>query len=331
MKLSILDQSPIASGKTPQEALQASADLAVLADRLGYTRYWIAEHHDMAGLACPNPDVMLGMVGARTSQIRIGAGAVLLPHYKPFRVAETYNLLATLYPGRIDLGIGRAPGGSAEASQALSGNFLQNVRDVPEKIDELQNFLHSSFDKDAMYARVKPTPVPSVEPKPWMLGTSDKSAIAAAEKGLPYVFGQFMGAQDGPAITKTYKDKFREQHPEQTPETIVTVAVVCADTTEEAHDLALSNQLWRIKGDKGEGDGKIPEVHEAKSYTYTDDEKDTIQTMADKTIIGNPQEVKQQLNELQSIYQVDEWMIVTITHSYEARAKSYELIAREML
>lgn len=141
MKLSILDQSPISTGKTSRNALNASVDLARLGDELGYTRYWIAEHHDFSGLACPNPDVMLGIIGAQTEQIRIGAGAVLLPHYKPYRVAETYNLLATLYPGRIDLGIGRAPGGSAEASMALSGNFLENVRHMPEKLDELLQFL----------------------------------------------------------------------------------------------------------------------------------------------------------------------------------------------
>src|SRR5699024_7757134 len=145
MKLSILDQSPISTGKTSRNALNASVDLARLGDELGYTRYWIAEHHDVSGLACTSPDAMLSIIGAQTEQIRIGAGAALLPHYKPYRVAETYNLLATLYPGRIDLGIGRAPGGSAEASMALSGNFLENVRHMPEKLDELLQFLHHDF------------------------------------------------------------------------------------------------------------------------------------------------------------------------------------------
>lgn len=331
MKLSILDQSPIATGRTPQEALNASVELAGLADELGYTRYWIAEHHDFAGLACPNPDVMLGIIGSQTERIRIGAGAVLLPHYKPYKVAETYNLLATLFPGRIDLGIGRAPGGSAEASVALSGNFLENVRQVPEKIDELLKFLHHNFSEDEMYVRIKPTPVPDVAPEPWMLGTSEKSAIAAAEKGLPYTFGQFMSDQDGPSIIKTYTDKFTEQYPDKTPEKIVTVSVICAETTEEAEELALSNQLWSIQRDKGEGNGKIPTVREAKNYAFSNDEQERIQNMKNKAIIGNPDEVKQKLEQLQSSYQADEWMIVTITHSYEARKKSYELLANEIL
>ncbi|GGJ90313.1 hypothetical protein GCM10007063_11150 [Lentibacillus kapialis] len=330
MELSILDQSPISTGKTSREALNASVDLARLGDELGYTRYWIAEHHDFAGLACPNPDVMLGIIGAQTEKIRIGAGAVLLPHYKPFRVAETYNLLATLYPGRVDLGLGRAPGGSAEASMALSGNFLENVRLMPEKLDELLRFLQYDFAEDDMYAKIRPTPIPEFSPQPWMLGTSEKSAIAAAEKALPYTFGYFMSDQDGPSIIQTYVDKFAELHPDKTPEKFAAVSVICAETTEAARDLAMSSHLWTIKRDKGEGDGKVPSVAEAKNYSYSDEEKERLRNMMDKQIIGNPQEVKQQLERLQALFDVDEWMIVTITHHYEARKKSYELIAKEM-
>jgi luciferase family oxidoreductase group 1 len=141
LKLSILDQSPISWGYTPQQALQASMELAKAGERLGFIRYWIAEHHNFSGLTCSAPEVMLSYIGASTKSIRIGAGAVLLPHYKPYRVAETYNMLATLFPGRIDLGIGRAPGGSAEASMALSDNFLENVRKMPNAVEELLHFL----------------------------------------------------------------------------------------------------------------------------------------------------------------------------------------------
>src|SRR5699024_11277183 len=133
----------------------------------------------MNGLACPNPDVMLGKIGAQTRKIRIGAGAVLLPHYKPYRVAETYNLLATLYPGRIDLGIGRAPGGSAEVTMALSDNFLEQVRDMPDSLEQLLQFLNDDFPEDNMFSKISPEPVPSVIPQPWILGTSDKSAKMA--------------------------------------------------------------------------------------------------------------------------------------------------------
>src|SRR5690625_3241969 len=184
MKLSILDQSPIADGKTPKEALETSLRLARLGEELGYHRFWIAEHHDLFGLASPNPDVMLGVIGSQTERIRIGAGAVLLPYYKPFRVAETYNLLQTLFPGRIDLGIGRAPGGSAEVSLALSDNYLAQVNRYSELIDELHHFLHQSFPQDSTIAKVKPTPVPKTPPKTWMLGTSKRSSELALEKKM---------------------------------------------------------------------------------------------------------------------------------------------------
>src|SRR5690625_3126809 len=266
MKLSILDQAPISAGKTAGEALDASLQLAKLGDELDYTRYWIAEHHDMNGLACPNPDVMLGVIGAQTKKIRIGAGAVLLPHYKPYRVAETYNLLATLYPGRIDLGIGRAPGGSAEVTMALSDNFLEQVRKYPESLDELIQFLNNDVPEGHMFSKIEPTPIPKASPQPWLLGTSEKSAVLAAEKGMPYTFGHFMSSQDGPAIVRDYKEGIAKNDANKVPQAIVAASVICAETTEEAEELALSNQLWKVLQDKGEGQDGVPSMEEAKTY-----------------------------------------------------------------
>ena len=327
MKLSILDQAPISAGKTAGEALDASLQLAKLGDELGYTRYWIAEHHDMNGLACPNPDVMLGKIGAQTRKIRIGAGAVLLPHYKPYRVAETYNLLATLYPGRIDLGIGRAPGGSAEVTMALSDNFLEQVRKYPESLDELLQFLNNDFPEGHMFSKIEPTPIPKASPQPWLLGTSEKSAVLAAEKRMPYTFGHFMSSQDGPAIVRDYKEGITKHDAKKVPQAIVAVSVICAKTTEEAEALALSNQLWKVLQDKGEGQNGVPSIEEARSYPFNDKELEKMAQMKQKMVIGNPDEVKQQLIDLQKQYNVDELMIVTITHDYEARRRSYELIA----
>jgi len=331
MKLSILDQAPISSGKTAGEALDASLQLAKLGDELGYTRYWIAEHHDLNGLACPNPDVMLGAIGAQTKKIRIGAGAVLLPHYKPYRVAETYNLLATLYPGRIDLGIGRAPGGSAEVTMALSDNFLEQVRKYPDSLDELLQFLHNDFPEGHMFSKIKPTPVPKASPQPWLLGTSEKSAVLAAEKGMPYTFGHFMSSQDGPAVVRDYKENMAKHDANKVSQAIVAVSVICAETTEEAEALALSNQLWKVLQDKGEGQDGVPSIEEAKAYPFNDKELEKMARMNQKTVIGDPEEVKNQLIDLQKQYDVDELMIVTITHDYEARRRSYELIAEACL
>src|SRR3954447_10635934 len=240
MKLSILDQSPISSNQTAKEALNESMKLAQAGENLGYTRYWIAEHHDLPGLACSAPEVMLSYIGANTSTIRIGSGAVLLPHYKPYKVAEVYNMLATLFPGRIDIGIGRAPGGSAEASNALSDNFLQQVWNMPKSVEELLHFLENDFPADHEFKNLSASPVPPVSPVPWLLGTSKKSARLAAENGMSYAFGQFMSENDGPEIVQQYLNTFQPKKQGQKPEVIVTVNVICAETDEKAEEIALS-------------------------------------------------------------------------------------------
>ncbi|WP_139489356.1 LLM class flavin-dependent oxidoreductase [Brevibacillus dissolubilis] len=331
MRLSILDQSPVSSGHTAGEALQESMKLAQLGEALGYTRYWIAEHHDIAGLSCSAPEVMLGYIGAHTKTIRIGSGAVLLPNYKPYKVAETYNLLATLFPGRIDLGIGRAPGGSAEASLALTDNFLGQVRKMPESVQELLHFLHNDTPADHMYASLSASPVPAVPPVPWILGTSEKSAVLAAENGMAYAFGHFMSDREGPAILQSYRKKYQASTRQQQPATIVAVSVICAETTEQAEELALSANLWQIQLAKGEATTGIPSIEEAKQYPFTPEDAAVTLERKKKMVVGNPKEVAQQLRELQALYQADELMLVTITHSYEARLRSYQLIADEIL
>ncbi|MFV8828458.1 LLM class flavin-dependent oxidoreductase [Alkalihalobacterium sp. APHAB7] len=329
MNLSILDQAPISSGKTAGEALQASIKLAQAGEAFGYKRYWIAEHHDFSGLSCSAPEVMLAAIGANTSNIRIGAGAILLPHYKPYKVAEVFNMLATLYPGRMDLGIGRAPGGSAEVTMALSNNFLQQVYKLPESVQELFQFLHHDFPDDHMYANISAAPLPTTPPQPWILGTSGKSAKLAADQGVAYAFGHFMSDNEGPEIVKSYVDHFKARRTLKKPQTIIAVSVVCAETTGKAEELATSSLLWKIQLGKGEGKEGVPSIEEAKNYTFTDEELTVTSKMKQKMIIGNPQDVKEQLMELQLIYAADEIMIVTITHSYEERIRSYELIANE--
>ncbi|MFC2947198.1 LLM class flavin-dependent oxidoreductase [Virgibacillus sediminis] len=324
MKLSILDQSPISSGSSAEEALNESIRLAERADILGYTRYWIAEHHDLPGLACPAPDLMLSTIGRITNSIRLGAGAVLLPHYKPYNIAERYNMLAVLFPGRIDLGIGRAPGGSAEVTMALSDNFLEEVRKMPDKLDELLSFFAGDFPDDHMYSKVTPRPVPEHPPVPWLLGTSEKSAVLAAEKGMPYAFGHFMTDKDGPEILRGYRETSSGNKG-----ALIAVPVICAETATDAKELAWSNIVWKLKQDKGEAGNGVPSLQEAKNYHFTDDEKKKAQEMMNNTIIGDSSFVKDQLKDLGEQYGVEECMIITITHSYEARLRSYELLAKE--
>ncbi|MGG4488177.1 LLM class flavin-dependent oxidoreductase [Metabacillus idriensis] len=329
MKLSILDQAPIAQGASPQTALQESLKLAQLAEKTGYTRYWIAEHHDMPGLACPAPEVMLSYIGAGTSSIRIGAGAILLPHYKPYKVAETFHLLAALFPGRIDLGIGRAPGGSAEATMALSDNFLENVRTMPQKLKELLRFLHNDFPDEHMFSKIKASPIPADSPEVWLLGTSEKSGKLAAQTGIAYAFGQFMSDKDGAELLKGYKDSFQPKYELKQSKSILTVNAVCAETAEKAKEMASSTHLWRIQQLQGIIGG-VPAIDEAKAYKYSPEDVKMMKAAEEKMVIGNPTEVKKQLLDIEKKYGADELMIVTITHSYDDRLKSYKLIADEM-
>jgi luciferase family oxidoreductase group 1 len=329
MKLSILDQAPISSGKTAGQALQESMKLAQIGEQLGYTRYWIAEHHDIPGLSCSAPEVMLGYIGASTERIRLGSGAVLLPYYKPYKVAETYNMLATLFPDRIDIGIGRAPGGSAEATMALSDNYLEQVRKMPESVKELLHFVHNDFPSDHMYSKISASPLPDIPPQPWILGTSIKSAKLAAENGTAYAFGQFMSDKDGTDIINHYIQHFKAKGRLQRPQSILAVSAICAETAEKAEELALSGHLWNIQMEKGEGRKGIPSIEEAKQYPFNSDEKEMIKKMKKKMVIGNPREVKQRLMELKTQYQADEIMIITITHRFQDRIQSYQLIANE--
>lgn len=326
MKLSILDQAPISEGQSARDALQVATKLAQLGDRLGYERYWIAEHHDLFGLACPNPDVMLGILGTQTKSIRLGAGAVLLPYYKPFRVAETYNLLATMFPNRIDLGLGRAPGGSAEVSLALADNYLKQVGEFPQQVTELQQFLTGTFSEGEMFAKISPTPIPPVSPEIWMLGTSEKSANLAAEQSLSYAFGHFMTSEDGPEMVQQYRDNFYADKQEAGPYVTVAIEVVCAATTARAEKIASSSILWKVRQDQQASTHFIPSIEEAWSYPYSDEEQIMVDKIKQRMIIGNPSEVEAKLQALQNEYQADEWMIITITHDPHDKYQSYELI-----
>lgn len=331
MKISILDQAPVSSNQTARDALVEAMKLAQAGETLGYTRYWIAEHHDLAGLACSAPEVMLGYIGAHTKKIRLGPGAVLLPHYKPFKVAETYNMLATLLPGRVDIGIGRAPGGSAEATNALSEHFLQQVWNMPNLVKDLLHFIDGDFPQDHQFAKVKPSPLPDEAPIPWLLGTSKKSALLAADNGLPYVFGKFMSDNDGQESVSQYRENFKPRKQGQTPEVMITVSAVCADSDEQAEEVALSSLIWALQRGKGEGLEGVPSIREAKNYPLNSEEAQVLHKMKQKMIIGSPKSVNKKLVELRDVYQADEIMIVTITHSPQDKIKSYELIAEELL
>lgn len=307
IKLSVLDLVPVFGEADAAFALGQAAKLAQTAERLGYNRYWVAEHHDMPELACTSPEVLLAYIGAQTQRIRIGSGALLLPHYKPLKVAESFHLLASLYPGRVDLGIGRAPGGSAHVSLALSGNFLENVRRLPESLQGIRELLQGSYEWEG--EPVTARPVPSIPPEPWMLGTNRKSAGYAAEFGMGYVFGQFMSDIDGNEVLPAYREAFKPSRLCPEPRAIVAVGVVCADTEDEARQLASTGTaLFRNEGHTGEPS-----------------------PLSDRRLlVGTPQDVKARLEQMSLLYGVDEFIIVTMIPDYGKRLRSYELLARAL-
>lgn len=328
MKLSILDQVLILNHAGAKEALEATVELGVEAEKLGFHRIWIAEHHDLKGLACPNPDTLLTYIGTKTDKIKLGAGAVLLPHYKPYKIAETYNLLATLFPARIDLGVGRAPGGSAEASIALSGNYLENVNKYPELISELKGFIDNDFKENSLYSKIKAHPLPEIKPELWMLGTSEKSADLALENQLNYVFGHFMSTNNGAEIIKNYRHDFRLRHKKE-PYVMVAINVIVADTKEEAFKLAKSTAAWSVDSIRERLD-YIPSPQALKQLNLTSEEDSLIDKNLKQIIYGNKKQVVDEIQKLNRRYEVDEYIIVTNTWSYESRLKSFKLLSEEI-
>ncbi|MDF2958646.1 MAG: alkane 1-monooxygenase [Paenibacillus sp.] len=317
MQLSVLDLVPVFKDASPAAALEQAVRLARTVEKLGYNRYWAAEHHDMQGLACTSPEVLLAYIGARTERIRLGSGALLLPHYKPVKVAESFHLLASLCPGRIDLGIGRAPGGSAHASMALSGNFLENVRYLPESLQALTELLEHSYRIEGQPVTARP--FPPVPPEVWMLGTNSKSAAYAAEFGTGYVFGQFMSDRDGLEVITEYRQKFKPSRLCAVPRVIAAIGVICAETGEEAEKLAAEAGAWfRPQGQAEHETGHGQET--AAKQTGTSAQR--------KLLTGTPEQVKVQLEELSGLYGTDEFLAVTVIPDYEKRLRSYELLAQ---
>jgi len=327
IRLSVLDQSPVRSGNSPKTAIEETIELAKLADKLGYYRYWVAEHHNSTGLTGSAPEVLLARLGAETKNIRLGSGGVMLSHYSPYKIAEIFNLLETMYPGRIDLGIGRAPGSDQITAHALAyGNQPRGPREYPSQVQDLISFLGDELPDGHPLAQVHATPVPDDAPELWMLGSSDQSAQMAAQLGTPFSFAHFITDEQGPQIMKMYRDHFEPSTVSLSPEGNIGIFLICADTDEEAIRLASSRDLWRTRLETGHI-GPVPTVEEALAHPYSPEENARRIYNQRRNIIGSPETVRKKLLETLSRYEVNEAMIVTITHSFEARCKSYELLA----
>jgi luciferase family oxidoreductase group 1 len=326
LRLGVLDQSPVRSGATPAEAIRETLDLARAADRLGYHRYWLAEHHSTPALAGPSPEVLIPQVAAVTTGIRVGSGGVMLQHYSALKVAESFRVLETLYPGRIDLGIGRAPGSDQLTARALAGPLGGGIDDFPQKVADVLGFLHGDLPPEHRYGALLAMPTGPTAPEVWLLGSSDQSAMLAAHFGTGFSFAHFINADGGAQITRAYAREFKPSALLAGPRASVAVFVVCAETADEAERLAKSRDLFIARLYTGRG-GRYPTVAEAEAHPYTPWERQIVDHARQRRVAGTPEQCRERLEALAREYGVDEIVAVTITETPATRLRSYELLA----
>lgn len=334
LKLSVLDQSPVPAGFTPADALHNTIDLAKAAERLGFTRYWIAEHHAIETLACPAPEILITRVAAETSTIRVGSGGVMLPHYSPLKVAEQFRMLHALYPGRIDLAIGRAPGSGGLEAFALQRDKSKRLQadDFAEQAIELDAFLHHTFPPEHPFNRIKVSPETPGCPDVWMLGSSLWSASVAGQLGMPYAFAHFIAPDQTEGALARYRAEFKPSPYLAEPRIIVALGAIAADTEAEATRLAASTKVLirsiRLGGERRPVQRPADALRELAMLGDDADPFTWDHCPYPRYLVGSAAQVKEQFESLARDFGVDELMVLTVIHDHQARRHSYELLAK---
>ena len=337
LTLTVVDQSPVRHGGTAADALRESVLLAQAAERCGYARYWVTEHHNTGTLAGASPEILIGQIAAHTHRIRVGSAGVMLSHYSALKVAEQFRILEAFHPGRIDLGIGRAPGSDQRTSQALAYPRPQaSVHDFPQQVTDLLSLLEGAEIEEERLAGIKalPGPAPQSTPEVWLLGSSDYSARLAAMLGLPFAFADFFGTtgDHGPLVTEMYVREFSPSKYLSKPKVNVTVQALCAPTEEEACYHAASRDLMRANRyfNLGlENTGVLP-PEEALAFPLPDAAREYMRRQAQRNADGDPQQVRRRLLAAAERYGTADIGIVTSCYDFAARVRSYELIAQAM-
>lgn len=327
MSISVLDLSPVSEGSSGAQALRNSLDLARLADALGYTRYWVAEHHNMPAIASSAPDIMIGQIAATTERIRVGSGGVMLPNHAPLTVAERFKVLEALFPGRIDLGLGRAPGTDPATSYALRRRQgISEEDDFLERFNELMLLETRAFPPGHPFHNVKAMPADVALPPIYLLGSSDYSAQLAGHIGAAFAFAHHFANFDAAEAMRIYRDNFRPSPAHQEPYAILATHVVCADSDADAERLAQTVDLNFVRRAKGEY-LPLASPEDAAAYDYSPVDKARIAQNRQRLSVGAPATVKARLLPLLNATEADELMVTTMTYSHEARKRSYELLA----
>jgi luciferase family oxidoreductase group 1 len=331
MKLSVLDQAPITSGHTPQQALEYTVELAQLAEELGYSRYWMAEHHGSHSLASSAPEITIAYLAAKTNHIRLGTGGTMMMHYSPLKMAEVFKTLSAFAPGRIDYGVGRAPGGDKRSIYALSQGRKPDFDHLYEKLETTLTLLKDEVPEDPLFKHTPATPEQVLLPEAWLLGSSGESAIQAGRMGLGYSFAQFFMLNAMRKETfELYRYHFEPSEFMEKPEISVAYLVTVAETKEEAEYQAKPQDIARLHLAQGRMD-PLMSPEEAKEYPLTEQQKEGIQINRQIHLVGTAKEVAEKLRQEQEIYGFQEAMICSIAHSQEQRLNAYRLLAKELL
>jgi luciferase family oxidoreductase group 1 len=327
MKLSVLDQSTASKGRTEDLAIRETLELARHCDRLGYHRYWVSEHHNTGNIVGTAPEILMAAIAAQTRHIRVGSAGVMLPHYSSLKVAEQFRVLEAIAPGRIDLGLGRAPGSDQRTAYALNPN-TNNAEDFPQQVYELQAWVSgTALDPRHPFHMIKAHPLGPTSPELWILGSSDYGARLAAHFGLPYAFAYFFTDGHGcEEALELYRRNYRPSDRHPVPQATICVWALAADSEAEARRLATTREYSRILRDTGIRDALVP-PEEAAAYSYSEAQRAKIESMRRKAFVGTAEQVKAQLTQLATRLQLDELVIVTWTYDPAPRHRSYELLA----
>ncbi|CAD6539001.1 LLM class flavin-dependent oxidoreductase [Paraburkholderia sabiae] len=323
--LSVLDQTPVIDGHTVADAIAATVELAQLADDLGFTRYWCAEHHGLYGVSNPCPEVMLARLGSVTKRIRIGSGGIMLPYYSPFKVAEQFMMLEALFPNRVDLGVGRAPGGDMRTAQAVAAGAYNRGELFPQQVSELVALMDGALPSDHLAHGVLLQPQIETRPQLWVLGSSDFGGMLAAQLGIRFSFAHFINAHFGHSVAQAYRERFVPGH-EEKPYLAAAVFVICADTEQEAADLEKAVDLRRVQMAYGLN-APVPSIAQGLAQEYGEREQLIIDREKPRSIIGTPESVTERMRALQEQFDADELIVLTVAGSYRARLRSYQLLA----
>ena len=321
--LSVLDLAPIPSGEAASDVVRRVTDLARLADRLGYERYWFAEHHSMPSIASSSPEVLIAHVAAATERIRVGSGGIMLPNHVPLKVAEIFHTLEALHPGRIDLGIGRAPGTDPLTLRALRAF---DAEQFPAQLAELRAFSLRSFPDDHAFRKIQVMPDDVDLPPIWLLGSSGASARLAGSLGLGYAFASHFSHASPVAALEAYRNAFQESKQFPRPHAILAISAITAETEDEANYYAASLDLMWVRLRTGQL-GPFPSPEEAIAYSYTEADRATAASYRSLQVIGTPDQVRAEIERRVHATAADEVMITTMIHDHQARLRSFELLA----